>query len=277
VDNGGVIRRGTWDDLDAAVALSGEGADVLRWRWEVPSFDPARHLWLAENGDRALAFGALYAPDVACVRGDAAQIGTLLERIEAQAREEGLPHIAFVIPEWDEPAWRAYEAAGFAATTAVLQLEVVLDAPPPAPSAAVPVRTYTDDDAAPVRTLLDEAYLGWDDTYEPMAHDDWLAFMTQHDSFDPACWFLAEEAGTLLGVCLCWKEGWVKDIAVAEGARGRGVGEALLRHALAALYARGVRRVGLKVDAFNPTGAIRLYERVGMSTVKRFRTYVKKL
>jgi ribosomal protein S18 acetylase RimI-like enzyme len=38
-----------------------------------------------------------------------------------------------------------------------------------------------------------------------------------------------------------------------------------------------VRSVGLKVDASNPTGAVRLYERVGMSVVKRHRFYVKKL
>jgi ribosomal protein S18 acetylase RimI-like enzyme len=38
-----------------------------------------------------------------------------------------------------------------------------------------------------------------------------------------------------------------------------------------------VRRIGLKVDAHNPTSAIRLYERLGMRVVERFRHYVKKL
>jgi ribosomal protein S18 acetylase RimI-like enzyme len=101
--------------------------------------------------------------------------------------------------------------------------------------------------------------------------------MTDHDSFDPACWFLAEAGGELAGVCLTWKEGWIKDLAVAPTARGRGLGELLLRHAFAGLYERGVRRVGLKVDAANPTSALRLYERVGMQVVKRYRSYVKKL
>ena len=90
-------------------------------------------------------------------------------------------------------------------------------------------------------------------------------------------WFLAEDGNELVGVCLTWKEGWIKDLAVAPGARGRGLGESLVRHALARLYTRGLRRVGLKVDARNPTGALRLYERVGMSVVKRYRFYVKKL
>jgi ribosomal protein S18 acetylase RimI-like enzyme len=269
-----VIRRGSSEDFETVVAVSGGAAADVRWRWDVPSFDPERHLWLTDG-----AFGALYAPDLALVRGDAGQIAPLLAAIEEQARAEGIAQLTCVIPEWDEPAWRAYEAAGFELTTEVLQLEVVHERAPAEPVVpdGVEIRTYTDDDASAVRTLLDEAYLGWDDAYVPMAHADWLAFMTEHDSFDPACWFLAVERGSLVGACLCWREGWVKDLAVAEGGRGRGLGEALLRHAFARLYERGVPRVGLKVDAENPTGAIRLYERAGMQTVKRFRVHVKKL
>lgn len=265
-----MIRRGTRDDFETVVALSnGQRLDV-EWRWSLPSFDPHRHLWLADG-----AYGALYAPDIALVRGDAERIGGLLAAIEEQAREEGHAHLTCVIPAWDERAWRAYEASGFELATEVLQMEIAFDDPPP-DTRRDEIRTYTDDDAQRVKALLDEAY-GWDDTYEPLSHADWLAYMTQHESFDPECWFVAEEMGTLLGVCLCWKEGWIKDLAVGEGARGRGLGEALLRHAFARLYDRGVRRVGLKVDAGNPTSAIRLYERVGMRTIKTFRMYVKHL
>jgi ribosomal protein S18 acetylase RimI-like enzyme len=271
--NSRVIRQGSWEDFDAAAALSGN-ADVLRWRWQVPSFDPSRHLWFTDG-----AFGALYAPDQAAVRGNAAHVPALLDRIEAQARREKLEQLAFVIPEWDEPAWRAYEESGFTLATEVLKLEVALEGPPPpaSPPNGVTFRTYGDTDGHAVRELLDAAYVDWDDTYVPFAHDDWLAFMTENDSFDPAYWFLAEDGGDLAGVCLTWKEGWIKDVAVAPDARGRGLGEALLRHAFASFYESGVRRIGLKVDAHNPTSAIRLYERLGMKVVERFRHYLKKL
>ena len=63
----------------------------------------------------------------------------------------------------------------------------------------------------------------------------------------------------------------MKDLAVRPSWRGRGLGEALLRAAFAEFRRRGVATVGLKVDADNPTGAVRLYERVGMT---RDRTYV---
>jgi ribosomal protein S18 acetylase RimI-like enzyme len=39
---------------------------------------------------------------------------------------------------------------------------------------------------------------------------------------------------------------------------------ALLQHSFAEFYRRGMRRVGLGVDAQNLTGALRLYERAGM-------------
>jgi ribosomal protein S18 acetylase RimI-like enzyme len=267
------VRAGSWDDFDAVAAITGEPTR-LRPRWDLPSFDPERHLWLADG-----AYGALFAPDEAVVRGNAELIPALLARIEARAREEGRERLAFVIPDWDVPAWTAYEAYGFALAAEVLEMEVLFDDPPPEspPPGGSALRSYTDADADAVRSLLDEAYAAWDEAYVPLAHEDWLSYMTDHDSFDPQCWFLAEEQTVLVGVCLTWREGWIKDIAVVERARGRGLGEALLRHAFARLYERGVRRVGLKVDSANPTGAVRLYARAGMRTVKRHRHYVKKL
>jgi len=267
------IRSGTREDFDAVAALGGN-VEFLRARWQQPSFDPTRHLWLAHG-----AFGALYAPNEAVVRGEAARVPALLERIEQRARAQHLSQLTFVIPAEDEPAWRAYEAFGFELATEALELEVAFDEPPretPAPD-GIAIRAYTDDDAHRVRELLDDAYLAWDETYVPLGHEDWLAFMTDNVSFVHECWFVADQGDEVVGACLTWKEGWIKDLAVATDARGGGLGESLLRHAFARLYERGVRSVGLKVDASNPTGAVRLYERVGMSVVKRHRFYVKKL
>jgi len=277
-----VIRRGSWDDFDAVYALTAtpqSRPEHMRWHWDLPSFDPARHLWLAEDDGRLLAYGMLRAPDMAAGRGDPELIPALLQHVEAQAREEGLEQLTFVIPSTDEEACRQYERVGFELATEVVEMEIPLDGTLQKPNlpAGVTLRTYNVADAHAVRELLDEAYLAWDDAYVPMTHEDWLAFMTEHDSFDPECWFLAERDGELVGLCLNWKEGWVKDIAVSPAARGKGLGEALLRHSFARLRERGVGRFGLKVDARNPTGAVRLYERVGMRVVKRHRAYVKKL
>jgi ribosomal protein S18 acetylase RimI-like enzyme len=142
----------------------------------------------------------------------------------------------------------------------------------------VSARRYTADDAEDVHRLLDEAYLGWDDEYVVVPHTEWLAFMTTGSDYDPGCWFLAEtQSGRLAGVCLNWSTGWVKDLAVRPEWRRRGLGEALLRHSFHELFRRGVRRIGLKVDSNNGTGAPRLYERLGFVTDRRYTMFAKRL
>jgi hypothetical protein len=197
------IRRGSWDDFDAVYALAAtpqSKPEHLRSRWQLPSFDPARHLWLAEDDDgAAVAYGALYAPDGAVVQGDRAHAPALLAAIEAQARAEGFAHLSFVLPEGDA-AERAYLEHGFRVATTVLEMEADLSAAAPAPSfpTDVTVRTYTPEDARSVQALLDDAYT-WGDEYVPLAHEDWVAWMTGDASFDPTCWWLAEAGSELAG------------------------------------------------------------------------------
>ena len=71
--------------------------------------------------------------------------------------------------------------------------------------------------------------------------------------------------------------GWVGILGVRSPWRRRGLGDALLRASFAALYERGLRRVGLGVDTENVTGALRLYERAGMRAVRRTDSWVLEL
>ncbi len=66
-------------------------------------------------------------------------------------------------------------------------------------------------------------------------------------------------------------------VAVRHPWRGRGLGLALLRHAFGEFYRRGVREVGLSVDAVSTTGAPRLYRRAGMRVAGRYMLYQREL
>ena len=88
-----------------------------------------------------------------------------------------------------------------------------------------------------------------------------------------------EETGELAGLSLASlvapMVGHITQICVLPSYRGTGAGYELLRRSLAGLRALGCRKVSLTVTAGNH-GAIRLYERVGFTTERKFAAYVWK-
>jgi ribosomal protein S18 acetylase RimI-like enzyme len=134
--------------------------------------------------------------------------------------------------------------------------------------AGVDVRSFTLSDAERLHSLLAHAYRHGGGSVTDLP--TWTAQMTADEGYDPTLWTLAESHRRLVGAVLCWTSGFVKDLVVDEAWRGRGLGEALLRHAFSTFAARGVHVVELKVHADN-SPAIGLYERVGMRIVEHLR------
>lgn len=64
--------------------------------------------------------------------------------------------------------------------------------------------------------------------------------------------------------------GFIRQLAVAPGERGRGLGLALMHECFTRHRARGLLATVLGVDAANPTGALALYERAGMRVAEQF-------
>ena len=98
-------------------------------------------------------------------------------------------------------------------------------------------------------------------------------------SFFQAGSYVALEAGTgrVCGVCLASlvapAVGHITQLCIDPSFKGTGVGYELLRRSLTALAAEGCGKVSLTVTAAN-TEAIRLYDRLGFSTLRRFAAYV---
>jgi ribosomal protein S18 acetylase RimI-like enzyme len=269
------VRGATWTDFDgvvellvqrsrAATGVASTREEFVRNEWELPSFEVGRDNWV-----RGTTGYAAVSPSGALTlaAADDAEADSLLERAAARARDRGLAKLELRPLPGDEVQRRALGRHGFRLQSYVLAMgrRLAADEPGPTWPPGIAVRTFDGADAPAVQALLDKAYRGWDTSYVSLAHDDWRRAMTGDSEFDPNVWWLAERDGALAGCALWWSSGWLKDLAVREGERGRGIGAALVRHGFAEFARRGVGRVGLKVDAANPTGAPRLYERLGFT------------
>jgi mycothiol synthase len=278
------IRPARWDDFDAVCELVSQRSravhgvsdirpEHVRADWELPSFEVGRDNWVAVAEGQPVGYAALSPTnDLVYAAVDATIGDALLDVAVEGAREHRFDAIRVVVSVADMPLHTLVKRHGFELETEILRMWKTLDGSDPDPvwPDGITVRTYELDDAVRVKQLLDEAYLAWEPRrYVPMAHDDWVRWMTEDADFDSALWWLAEDGGELAGCVLHWRTGWVKDLVVRESHRGRGLGTSLLRLGFREFARRGVPRVGLKVIAANPTGAVRLYERLGFGTDRR--------
>jgi ribosomal protein S18 acetylase RimI-like enzyme len=150
-------------------------------------------------------------------------------------------------------------------TPAVLLMRRPLSLPFPAPAWPDGIRRvpFEDQHALAAHALLAEAYSIGGGTV-PSRFVQWWNGVSSDEEFDPGLCFVAmADDGSMAGFALCWTSSFVKDIAVAPAHRRKGVAEALLLAAFGELRARGHEQVGLKVETTNPSGAQRLYERLG--------------
>ena len=172
---------------------------------------------------------------------------------------------------------------GYSPARGIYWMSIEMDEPPPAPEwpQGIAVRTFLP--GRDERAVFKAGEESFSDTWSrpPSTLDRWMA-PTRAEGFDPTLWLLAEDEGQgeVVGLCLCQStsgRGNVATLGVRRQWRGRGVGLALLRHALGEFYGRGVREMGLSVDSESPTGAPRLYTRAGMRVVKDYVLYRKEL
>jgi ribosomal protein S18 acetylase RimI-like enzyme len=116
--------------------------------------------------------------------------------------------------------------------------------------------------------------------HTPGTFESWKHHLIEPESFDPSLWFIAWDGDQIAGYSICryrMGSGWVGTLGVRPPWRKRGLGEALLLHSFGEFYKRGTRIIGLGVDAQNPTGATRLYQKAGMHVASDSIVYEKEL
>jgi ribosomal protein S18 acetylase RimI-like enzyme len=207
----------------------------------------------------------------------------LLDWAEGQATELGMKTASLFVPHEHELQDVAV-ARGYERRRDSLTMEIAFDAPPDdADFGELEVRTYRDGDREALIAALNDAFSEdpfWQEVTPPRFEE---RFLGRHD-FDPTLWFLAWDGAELAGFALDYPElgtdtglGHINWLGVRKPWRRRGLAEALLRRSFSELYARGKHRTALGVDVQNVTGALRVYERVGMHATDRFGTWQRDL
>ncbi|MFL5582951.1 MAG: GNAT family N-acetyltransferase [Gemmatimonadaceae bacterium] len=202
--------------------------------------------------------------------------------VEQEGRERGSARVRAYFPEGHELGAIA-SARGYAIWRSSYTMEIeVPTAPQPRVPDGIALRAYRDADAETLRAALNEAFAE-DPFWTGVTPSNFREFYLRARGFDPSLWLLAWAGADLAGFVLAYPEragdatlGWVGTLGVRPGWRRRGLGEALLLSAFAALRGRGLSRIGLGVDAENVTGALRLYERAGMRAVRRADNWVRR-
>ena len=118
-----------------------------------------------------------------------------------------------------------------------------------------------------------------EETFEE-GYPQWIHSMIKDEHYDPSLWFLAVQNDEIVGGSLCravsWEDpemGWVRTLFTRRPWRRNGIALALLTHTFHEFKRRGLKRVGLGVDAENLTGATRLYEKAGMKIRRQYDRY----
>ena len=203
----------------------------------------------------------------------------LLAWTEAQARASGAREMRQVVTNADTEAHRLFERSGYHVHHTSWILEMRLDNAPPAVSVppGITIREYQASDAKASYQLIEDAFNEWPDR-EPTVFAKWSALVLEHKAFAPHLSRLAFDGDELVGVALCddyegQDEGWVQQLATKATHRHRGIARALLQASFAAYHATGRRMVGLSTDS--RTGALTLYERIGMRVRRTYTSWAK--
>jgi len=276
------LREGDVDEV-VAVYRSAFGdarqidAEELRSWLRNPEVEP-ESLRVLELDGRVVAYGDI------CIENDAVALEVaapgrwqaFLEWAEDAARVNQVSRVRVLSYAGCELA-EAAESRGYRLWRASYRMRIELgEVAPEAPRLppGIQLCAYRRDDADLLRAALNEAF-----AIDPFFHEATPAYFREFylhaRGFDPSLWLLAWDNTELAGFILAFPEhtgdttlGWVESLGVRPPWRGGGLGESLLRAAFRELQARGLRAIALGVDGSNETGAVRLYERVGM-TIQR--------
>jgi mycothiol synthase len=289
----GLILDVCTHDGDPTVAVT---VEELQREWKTPGFDLERNAFVVETSDgrivgyeefvdyqaHAVLGGDGYVHPDFMGRG----IGTaLLRALDARARQEmelaDADLRVFIrngMSIGDTVAREMHEAEGYQPVRFSWRMEITLEEAPRVPNfpEGIELRPFEMGQDRAVYEAHEEAFSDhWG--HVRRSHEEWVHRFSDRDA---SLWFIAWDGDRIAGYSLCRFRmgiGWVGALGVRRPWRKRGLGDALLLHSFNEFYKREMKVIGLGVDAANPTGATRLYQKAGMKVAAEYVIYEKEL
>ncbi len=147
------------------------------------------------------------------------------------------------------------------------------DAMPPLPPGVAIEASDTEELRRRV-WAVDNASFAEHYNFTPRDFDEWWSFESTSTTRDPAGWWLLTVDGVDAAICLLDEsraelgDGYVGVLGVLKEFRGRGLAQLLLQRAFVRYRDLGRAGTQLGVDAENGTGAVGVYEKVGMRVTR---------
>jgi len=281
-------------DLVAATELDVDGEveiDVsdVRGEWERPNFDLATMAIGVEHDGRLVAFAECYRG-----RGEAEVhpahrglgIGAALMRWTwAMARADGRNEVGQILSDAHATGIALLSTNGYEVghTSWILRIDLDMEISWPVLPDGLAIRDWRpgEDDRA-VWRVIEDAFSEWPGRDEETPFEDWSATVAGHVAVRPDVTPVVVDGDRIVGVAVGMDyqaspldEGWIQQLAVHHDYRGRGLGRALLTESFRRFRSLGQRQAGLSTDS--RTGALSLYEHVGMRVDRSYTRWVKRL
>ena len=180
---------------------------------------------------------------------------------------------------------RLLEAQGYEPARFFIEMSRPLDEIPTADMpAGIEVRPVLNEDHRKIWEASDDAFRDhWG--YSEPKEEDYKSY-TGSKYFQPHLWQVAWDGDEVVASVLNYidpdyntkhnrKRGWTEDISTRKAWRKRGIAKALIVRSMHLHKEKGMTEVGLGVDTFNPSGALKLYEDLGYKKEKTFINYRK--
>ncbi|WP_406204276.1 GNAT family N-acetyltransferase [Kitasatospora sp. NBC_01560] len=274
------------DLLGVTTGSPENGPDSIAADLALPGLDPALDTLLVLDAAGAVVArawvhgGRRSAVDVHPAHRGSGLGGALLGWAEGRARELGSERMSQTLLDGDHAAEALLRSRGYGPFVTQWLLEIALPAGPvaPAPPDGITVRPFRTGDERAAYRLTEDAFDEWQVRRKP--YEEWALHTVGRDTFAPALSPVAFAGEEMVGAVLSLDvpasgEGYVERVAVRRDHRNRGIARVLLREAFAAFHRRG--RTACTLWTHSETGALALYERVGMSVRRSSTVYGRAL